>query len=72
MAAVLAVFASTHEAAATVAVRQTRSTGIPVRGSTMWWSSIPPARQRRTSVLEVARPPEAIATTGPGPSSRAR
>jgi hypothetical protein len=35
IAAVLAVFASTHEAAATVTVRQCASAGRPVCGSTM-------------------------------------
>ena len=34
IAAVVAVLASTHEAAATDAVRQTGTTGSPVRGST--------------------------------------
>ena len=71
IAAVLAVLASTHEAAATVTVRHTGAAGSPVRGSTMWWTSRPARRQRRTVVLDVARPPPSTATrwpSAPGPA----
>jgi hypothetical protein len=36
IAAVLAVFASTQGAAATLTARQQESAGIPVAGTTMW------------------------------------
>src|SRR6185312_2877372 len=65
IAAVLAVFAPTQLAAVTVTVRQTGSAGRPVRGSSTWWKAVPPRRQRRTAVLDVARPPPCIRTTGP-------
>jgi len=72
MAAVDAVFASTHEAAQTLTVRQTSTAGTPLRGSTMWWTSPAAVRQRRTVVLDVARPPERIATVSPSASSCVR
>ena len=56
IAAVLAAFASTQVAAATLAARQQDSTGSPVRGAMMWCSLIPPRCQDRTPVLEVASP----------------
>ena len=68
IAAVLAAFASTHVAAATLAVLQISGAGCPVRGSTMWWRSTPPLRHRRIVVLEVARPPSRKAIFGPSPS----
>jgi hypothetical protein len=54
IAAVLAMFASTQEAAATVTVRHALSAGRPVAGSMRWCAS----PHRRTVVLDVARPPE--------------
>src|SRR6266852_4559957 len=58
IAAVDAMFASTHEAATTLAVRQRPATGRPVDGSMMWWRTTPPRVHRRTVVLEVAIPPD--------------
>src|SRR5205814_964345 len=52
IAAVLAVFASTQDAAATVALRQKLAAGRPVRGSTTWCSSPSLLAQRRTVVPE--------------------
>ena len=71
IAAVLAVLASTHDAAATVTVRHGEAAGLPVRGSTMWCSSPPAVAQRRTVVPELASPPDMIETAGPGASSGA-
>ena len=68
---VLATFASTHVFAATVTVRHGDSAGRPVRGSTRWWSSVAPLRQRRTVVDDVASPPHLIATVRPGASGGA-
>jgi len=63
---VLATLASRHDAAATVAVRQQEDAGRPVRGSMRWCSVVLPARQRRTEVEDVARPPSRIATVVSG------
>ena len=41
------------------------SAGLPVRGSITWCAMPCSVRQRRTAVPDVARPPSAIATTGP-------
>ena len=60
--AVDAVLASTHEPAATVTVRQHEDVGRPVRGSTTWWTGVPPSDQWRLPMPEVARPPEDTAT----------
>ena len=68
----LAVFASTQEAAATEAVRQQLDAERPVRGSTMWWSAPAAVAQRRTVVPDVARPPAETLTVGPGESSGSR
>src|SRR6202795_3834016 len=72
MAAVEAAFAAAHDGAATVAVRHTGRAGAPVAGSTTWWRVSAPRVHRRTVVLDVARPPDRMATTGPGPSSGCR
>ena len=58
MAAVLAMLASTHVAAATLTVRQCSCAGSPVAGSITWCSSTSPRRHRRTVVPEVATPPD--------------
>jgi hypothetical protein len=63
MAAVAATFALRHVGAATLTVRQHACADAPERGSTIWCISTSPARQRRTVVLEVARPPACTATT---------
>ena len=68
MAAVEAMLASTQDAAATVAVRHTLFTGMPVDGSMMWWSTTPPRLQRRTVVLDEASPPDRMVTVS-SPSS---
>ena len=47
IAAVLAVFASTHEPAATLTVRHTTAADRPRAGSTMWWQFSPAQRQAR-------------------------
>ncbi len=60
------MFASAQLAAATLAVRHVPRAGAPVAGSMMWCIARPPWRQRRTTVLEVARPPEWIVTVWPG------
>jgi len=65
IAAVLAVFASTHDAAATVTEAQQLFTDSPVSGSTMWCILLSPRSQLREAVLDVARPPSSIATEGP-------
>src|SRR5262249_61097813 len=65
IAAVLAVFASTQLAAATLTVRQQDCAGSPVAGVMMWCSRAVPRRQLRTAVPEVARPPVQISTAGP-------
>jgi hypothetical protein len=57
IAAVEAAFATAHEGAATLAVRQGPSAGAPVRGSTMWWSTPSPRRHRRRVVDDVAIAP---------------
>src|SRR5436189_283618 len=54
IAAVLATFASTQDAAATLAVRHGVTAERPVRGSMTWWRTARPARQRRTVVPELA------------------
>ncbi len=72
IAAVLAVLAPVHVAAATDTVRHTAAAGRPERGSRMWCSTSPPRRQRRAVVLDVARPPEWIATTADGPAGEVR
>ena len=59
----LAVFASTQVAAVTLTVRHGERAGRPVRGSMMWCASEP---QRRTLVLDVARPPERRVSACPG------
>src|SRR5439155_4078047 len=64
-AAVVAMFASVQSAAATLTVRQLARTGAPVPGSMMWCIVAPARCQRRTAVLEVARPPERIETVWP-------
>ena len=66
IAAVLAMFASTQVAAATLAVRQHGAATSPVRGSTMWCTVRPPRRQRRRTVPEVARPPAVRVTVRVG------
>ena len=71
IAAVLAVFASVQVPAATLTVRQHERAGWPVAGSTMWCIRRPSRDQVRTVVLEVARPPEMIATVWPGASGPA-
>ena len=71
MAAVATVLASTHEPAATVAVRHGLTAGLPVAGSTRWWRWTPSWVHRRTVVLEVASAPLVIRTTSPGPSAGA-
>ena len=63
--AVLATFASTQDAAATLTVRHGVDADLPVRGSMTWWHVTAPARHRRTAVPDVARPPAEIDTTGP-------
>ena len=68
IAAVAAVFASTHVAATTVAVRQRDATGPPVRGSIRWWMVVSPRCQRRTVVLDVAIAPSWIAIVSPSAS----
>src|SRR5262249_58400608 len=68
IAAVLAVLASAQVAAATDTVRHTGAAGSPERGSRMWCRTSPPRRQRRAAVLDVARPPDRIATTPDGPA----
>jgi hypothetical protein len=65
---VLAVFASTHVAAATLTVRQQESAGRPVLGAMMWCSRVPPRCQARAWVLEVARPPSRMMTVWLGSS----
>ena len=64
VAAVLAAFASTQLAAATLAAAQQLSAGAPVRGSRMWCTRWPPLLHAREPVLDVARPPSRRATTG--------
>ena len=69
----LATFAWTQVLAATVTVRHTIGQGATVAGSRMDARPGPPRRQRRTVVLEVARPPPASAITGPlGPHGHRR
>ncbi len=58
----LAVFASTQVAAATLTARQQESAGRPVPGTMMWCSRVPPRCQARARVLEVARPPSRMMT----------
>jgi len=74
IAAVLAVFASTQVAAATLTARQHDRAGSPVLGTMMWCSRVLPRRQLRTAVPEVAKPPVLISTLcpawGPGPVSK--
>ena len=41
-------------------------TGAPVRGSSRWWYDAPARRQRRTRVLDVARPPGSSQTVVAG------
>src|SRR6202043_508129 len=65
IAAVAAILASTHVPATTLTVRQGPAAGSPVAGSMMWCNSIPPRRQRRTVVLEVATPPARMAIVSP-------
>ncbi len=65
----LAMFASTQLAAATLTVRQQESAGRPVAGSMMWCRLAPPRRHARAEVLEVARPPSRITTTWLGSTS---
>lgn len=60
------MFASAQLAAATLTVRHVPRAGAPVAGSMMWCIVRPSWRQRRTAVLEVARPPEWIVTVWPG------
>src|SRR5439155_11626347 len=50
-AAVVAMLASTHDAAATLTVRQTSVAERPVDGSTTWCAHPSPVSQRRTVVL---------------------
>ena len=69
IAAVLAVFASTQVAAATLTVRQHGSATSPVRGSTMWCTVRPPRRQVRTAVPDVAMAPETTVTIESGSTS---
>jgi hypothetical protein len=71
MAAVVAVFASTHRAAATETVRQTSAAGPPDCGSITWWTGTPPRIHRRVLVLDVASPPLEMATTSPRPIASA-
>ena len=66
IAAVEAMFASVQLAAATLTVLQVSCTGAPVSGSMMWCIVRPAWLQRRTEVLDVARPPERIETVWPG------
>jgi hypothetical protein len=54
------MFASAQLAAATLTVRHLVRDGAPVCGSMMWCMFTPRWLQRRTAVLEVARPPEQI------------
>jgi len=54
------MFASAQSAAATLTVRHLVRAGAPVAGSMMWCMLSPRWLQRRTAVLEVARPPELI------------
>ena len=70
--AVAAMFASVQLAAATLTVRQVAATGLPVAGSMMWCIVAPRWRQRRTAVLDVARPPETIETVCPGADTSLR
>ena len=59
--------------AATLTVRHTPSAGGPVAGSTQVVDSSPASsRQRRTVVLEVARPPERSVIHWPGRRRPAR
>ena len=67
IAAVLATFASTHERAATVTVRQGVIGGKPDAGS-RGDALAAVGRPAADGVLDVARPPRASATRGPGPS----
>ncbi len=60
------MFASAQVAAATLTVRHALRTGAPVAGSMMWCIVWPSWLQRRTAVLDVARPPELIETVCPG------
>jgi hypothetical protein len=66
------MLASTQFEAATDTVRQCSAAGAPVRGSTMWCAAPPRRRQRRTVVLDVDKPPEAIRSSCPGASGPAR
>ena len=52
----VAVLAATQVGPVAVTVRQGRRSGRPVRGSSRWWRSPAPVRQRRASVLEVGEP----------------
>ena len=60
--AVEAVLASTHDAPATVTVRQHGVTGRPVVGSTTWCTGASPRSQWRLAIPELASPPETIET----------
>ena len=66
------MFASAQLAAATLTVRQVAATGFPVAGSMMWCIVTPRWLQRRTAVLEVARPPERIEIVCPGAEASLR
>ena len=66
IAAVAAMLASRQLAAATLTVRQGPSAGRPDAGSTTWCRLSPPVVQRRTVVLEVARPPRGQGDRLPG------
>jgi len=64
IAEVLAAFASTQLAAATLAAAQQLPAGAPVRGSRMWCTGWSPLLHAREPLLDVARPPSRSATTG--------
>ena len=66
------MFASTHEPAYTLAVRQTLSADRPVSGSIRWWAVPVSVRHWRTAVLEVASPPELSEIHWPGASKPER
>src|ERR1700760_1059569 len=70
--AVLAMFASRHEPAATLTVRQTARAGRPVAGSTRWCANPSSVAHVRTVVLEVASPPDSSVIHCPGTSTSER
>jgi hypothetical protein len=65
-AAQAAVLASTQLPAATLTVLQRSAAGREVAGSMRWCTGTSPRVHLRTVVLEVASPPDLMATHGPG------